>query len=54
MKAYKFEFKIVTPKGQLSTCTVRDTDNMVAAIKEMQVLYPEATKIKITKHYRLR
>ena len=54
MKAYRFTFMITTPEGQFSTSIVRDTDNMVAAIKEIQVLYPEATEIKITKHYQLR
>ncbi len=54
MKAYLFAFIITTPDRQFSTKTVRDTDNVEAAMKEIWVLYPDASEIRIVKHYRLR
>lgn len=52
MATYRFHFLVTTPSWTIKTSTVRETDNQEAALREMYFIFPEATEIIITKHYR--
>lgn len=50
MTQYRFIFQITTPEQRFQTSLNRDTDNLDAAWKEIQVLYPGAEICLIRKY----